>query len=623
MREMIQTLLRQCRPHWLPVLLLVLLTGVVYGQILGYDFLRNWDDNHYVIENADIQGFGWDRLRTIFTSYYVGNYAPAQMLSYMLDYALWGLHPGGYHLTNLLLHLFNGLMLYRLLWVLTLSRLAAWSGAALFLLHPVQVESVVWISQRKNLLALFFFLIAWECYRTYRESARVQGYYAYAASLTALLLALLSKSVAVVFPVAMLLFDHCYPGENRKTSLRDKIPYLLVSVIVAVLAVFSQTPDYSDGRGGGRTGYHGGSPLATFLTMLPVFCSYLRLVVWPFNLSALYDPVIHTGFDGGVLLALILLIGTGCLIYFLYRFDRRLAFWPLFFFLALGPVSQIVPLVTLMNDRYLYFPLIGVAGLLASGIAQAGAVRWLSSFRFMPAVAALLLFFSVLTLKRIDVWCNGITLWSDTVRKSPNVALAWEALGEAYFYNPRPNREAARKAYLRAMELSPRSDISRYNLGLLYMEQNDLEEADKTFRELLRLSPRNVMGVTAYGDLALRRFDYEEAEQRYRKALSLQPEAVQIHRKIGKLMIAMGRVDDARNSFRRIEELQGGYDASNAYDLALVEALAGDTGAAIHWLEQALSRGFSDYAAIMVDEALMPVRVDGRFGELVKKYFPR
>src|SRR5690349_3253633 len=102
------------RPHLVPVLLLVLATFAVYGQILGHEFIYNWDDKHYVLENADIQGFDRDRLAAVFSRYYVGNYAPVQMLSYMLDYALWGLNAGGYLFTNLLLHILNGLLLYRL-----------------------------------------------------------------------------------------------------------------------------------------------------------------------------------------------------------------------------------------------------------------------------------------------------------------------------------------------------------------------------------------------------------------------------------------------------------------------------------------------------------------------------
>ena len=609
------------RPHLLPVLLLMIAAFAVYARMLGHDFLSNWDDNRYILENLDVQGISWPRIRAVFSRYYVGNYAPVQMLSYMFDHAVWGLRAGGYLLTNLVLHFCNTLLLYRLLLRLVGGRLAAWCGAAFFLVHPVQVETVAWISQRKNLLAMLFFLLAWELYIAYRDSG---GRQFYAGSVLALLLALLSKSVAVIFPVIVLLFDYCYPAPTNRYRFRNKVPYLLVAIAAAVIAILSQTPDYTEwGAGGGRAGYHGGSAWATFLTMLPVFCSYIRLIVWPVNLSALYDPAIHKSIDLAVMAALLLLGAILFLVYRLSRYDRRIAFWPLFTIIALLPVSQIVPLVTIMNDRYLYFPLIGVAALTAYAInfiyRQGGGYRVV----VMPIMAIPLILLAMLSFQRINVWRDAATLWSDTVKKAPNSFLAWEALGESLHYTARPNRNEAIIAYRRAIELNPASDISRYNLGVVYTDLNDYASADKILQELLKRSPNNVMGWAAFGDLALRRFEYSEAENRYRKALSLQPEAVQVLQKIGNLMVIMGRIDEARSCYLRIEEIQERSDALNAYELAQVEALAGDTGASIRWLETALQRGYNDFAGIMTDEELTPIISDARFADLVNKYFPK
>ncbi|MBT0666518.1 tetratricopeptide repeat protein [Geobacter pelophilus] len=624
MLDWLKKLYWECSPHFFSVLFLTTAAFAVYGPILGHEFLGNWDDNRYILENFDVQGISWLRIKAVFSRYYVGNYAPVQMLSYMLDYLLWGLWPGGYLLTNLLLHLAASVLLYRFFFQLTEERLAAWSGAALFLLHPVQVETVAWISQRKNLLAMLFFLGAWDCYRLYRDSISQRGRLYFAASVVALLLAVLSKSIAVIFPVVILIYDNCYPSLSARFKVLDKVPYLLVAVAAAALAVLSQTPNYTEwGAGGGRAGYHGGSAMATFLTMLPVFCSYIRLIVWPFNLSALYDPAIHKSIDAYVLAAALVLSVICFLLYRLYKYDRRIAFWPLLAIVALLPVSQIVPLVTLINDRYLYFPMIGVAALLAYGVKLAG-VRWPGRLRpIIISLTILLFFLAGVSMQRIDVWRNGISLWKDTVGKSPKLALAWEGLGEALHYNAQPDYEGAKKAYLRAVELSPDSDITRYNLGLLYTSLNDFANADQVLRELLKRSPNNVMGWAAFGDLALRRSLFTEAETRFRKALSLQPEAVQVHQKIGNLMIVLGRFDEARHCYLRIEEIQGGNDPINAYELARLEALAGDAGGAIRWLETALQRGYGNFAGIMTDEELTPIRSDGRFGDLVTKYFPK
>jgi tetratricopeptide (TPR) repeat protein len=606
------------------MLLLAVATFAVYGRIIGHDFMSNWDDNRYILENPDVLGISWDRIRAVFSHYYVGNYAPVHMLSYMLDYAVWGGWAGGFLITNLLLHTANGLIIFRLFIRLLDDRMAAWFGSALFLLHPVQVETVAWISQRKNLLAMLFFLLAWELYLDYRDSSSDRKRYYFVASLFVLILSLLSKSVAVVFPVALLLFDHCFPPGSEKIRYMDKVPYMFASAVVAMVAILSQTPDYTDwGAGGGRTGYHGGSPFATFLTMLPVFCRYILNILYPINLSAIYDPAIHKSVDLTVTVAFVLLAGIVFLVYRLYKAEPRAAFWLMFAILALVPVSQVVPLVTLMNDRYLYFPMIGVAGLCAHGLKGCGLHRFGRTTIIRGIAMVMLLGISTLSFLRSGVWCDASTLWSDAVAKSPNSWLAWEALGESKLYGKNPHPNEAIKAYLRALEINPGIEITRFNLGVAYTELNDYGNADRILKELLKLSPVNVMGWAAYGDLALRRLDYDEAERCYEKAQKLQPEAVQVRRRIGNLMIITGRFPEARSAFLRIEALQEGNDPLNAYELARVESLAGDTGAASEWLERSLQRGYRNYDGILADQELTPVRSDRRFMLLVNKYFPK
>jgi Tfp pilus assembly protein PilF len=609
--------------HLLPVLLLVVATFVVYGQILGHDFIRNWDDNRYVLENVDIQGFGLDNIKAVFTRYYVGNYAPAQMLSYMLDHALWGLKPGGYLFTNLLLHTLNGLLLYKLFFRLIGGRLAAWSGAALFLLHPVQVETVAWVSQRKTLLAMFFFLLAWKYYIAWREHRSQKARMYYIASLLSLMLAMLSKSIAVIFPVIMVFFDYCYPVGDKRFCWRDKLPYCFVALLAAAVAILSQTPDPTEwGAGGGRAGYHGGSAVTTVLSMLPVFCRYLGMILWPGGLAALYDPRLHPTPDLSVLAAMLLLAAVVYLAVRLFRHERSAGFWPLFFLVALLPVSQIIPLVTMMNDRYLYFPMIGIAALAGYGINFLDLQRRVKSRTLVLIAIIPLLSLAIVSFLRVGVWKEAVILWQDAVSKSPGSALAWESLGEAHHHALRPDREAAKRAYHNAIRIAPGNELSRYNLGTLYIELNDFANADQILWELLQISPQNVMGWAAYGDLAFRQLDYAEAEKRYKRAQELQPEAVQILRKLGNLMVITDRFIEAKSAYLRIEELQGGSDPLNAYELALVESLAGNASESIRWLELALRRGYTDYAAIMNFEELAPVRADGRFPKLMKTYFP-
>ena len=148
------------RPHIFALLILSGVTFALYWQALGHNFLIYWDDNGYVTRNLTIQRVTWENIKTAFTSLYMGNYAPVQILSYMFDYSIWGMRPAGFIFTNILIHIANGILFYYLLTRLSWQRLTACAAALIFLIHPVQVESVVWVSERKNVLSMLFFLLS-------------------------------------------------------------------------------------------------------------------------------------------------------------------------------------------------------------------------------------------------------------------------------------------------------------------------------------------------------------------------------------------------------------------------------------------------------------------------------
>ena len=539
------------RARFLPALLLILATFAVYARTLGHDFLINWDDNAYVTVNSSVHGFSLENIRTVFTSYYAGNYAPLQMLSYMFDFTLWGLNSGGFLLTNIVLHTINGLMLYAILRKSHGERLLAIVGAAIFLLHPVQVESVAWISQRKNLLAMLFMLLSWAAYIRYRNSTEKRGGLAYFVSVAAFLCSLLSKSASVFFPVALLLYDYCFI-EGRKSRLFDKIPFFILAGAAAVLAIQSQSPEVTGWSGidhGGRRSWHGGSPWATLLTMIPVFCSYLRMLVWPAGLSAVYAPSVHLTPDLTVLLSTLMVMAAVYLSWRLYRFDRRFGYWPFFSLVAILPVSQIIPLVTLMNDRYLYFPMIGVAALGGAGVM---AIRGILNERMTLSISILLLMALALTsFQRAGVWKSSRTLWSDAVRKVPGKYDAWEGLGEAYHLSAPVDLKAAEVAYSRAFALYSSNPDNLYNLARVRSEQGDDGKGTVLLKKLLQLNPEHVKGWAVLGDIYFKNGLFKKAEQAYRSAEVLQPEAVEVSLRLGNLYLSEGDFAKARSYFDR------------------------------------------------------------------------
>lgn len=424
-----------CRSHGAPILFLVLTTALVFTPSLRHEFISQWDDSAYILANTAAHGFSGAHLARVFTSYFCGNYAPLHIISYMLDYTLWGMNPAGYILHNIVLHCTGGMLLYALLIRCAFTPLAATAATFIFLVHPVQVESVVWASQRKNVLAMVFFLASFHSYLTYRaHRSPLRCTSGYCLALLLFLCALLSKSVAIILPLALVLYDLAFaPRERAWELVKDKIPFFLVAGAAALVAMDSQTHEHG---WGGRTGYPGGSPLATFATMLPVLGRYLYHLAWPARLSIFYDIPVKQGPDAATALWFVLVGALVWLGIWFYRRHRPLFFWYAFFFLALAPVAQIVPIVTLMNDRYLYFPMLGAAPLVCAVAARLWR-RWRNRTGRLALgltgalVLAALPFF---TVARARVWQSPVTLWNDTVAKAPGLILFRHNLADELFH---------------------------------------------------------------------------------------------------------------------------------------------------------------------------------------------
>lgn len=597
--------------HAVPLLVLVAITFAVFGQVLGHEFITNWDDRMYVVDNPAIKGFSLANVRTIFTTYYVGNYAPVQMLSYMLDYALWGGWAGGFLLTNLVIHVINGLLFYRLLLRFHGERLIAFIGSALFLIHPVQVESVAWVSQRKNVLAMLFFLLAWEYYCRYREAEPGRGRINYLVSVATFFLALLAKSVAVIFPVVIVLFDLCFPAGAVRLRLKDKLPFVLAAAAAAWLALISQ-------EGGGRSGFHGGGPLATFYTMLPVLCRYLGMLFWPVGLSAEYDPQIYQTITPTVAGAMLLLAVIAGACGLLLARNSKVGFWALLFFVGLLPVSQIVPLVTLINDRYLYVPMLGAAALFAVGsdrLLKRSGTRCSGTVRFL--LAGMLLVLTSVSWQRVSVWRDDFALWSDAVAKYPGKATIQSAMGDVLLSRDRV--DDAWQRYELALKLNPLETTALLNLGILYSQKGNLETGQRMLKEVILLDPRNFKGWANLGNNLALQGDYSEAEDAYLRAYGLQPDELKLLVLLGNAALLQRDPVKARKYYLQAEA-RGGDDPEVACGLARTEALAGSPDNALRWLETALQRGFDDLDQLQEFSELAGVRRSAEFTDLVRRH---
>lgn len=582
------------RPHLLPLLLLIALTAIAYSRILGHDFLTDWDDQKYVVQNEAIRGFTPAHIRTAFTSFYMGNYAPFQIVSYMLDYSFWGMKAAGFFLTNIILHVANGILYYFLMVRCSVTRWTASLAVFIFLLHPVQVESVAWVSQRKNLLAMFFFLVAFHLYVKYRERGQRGRYRWYAGSLAAFVIAVLSKSVAVILPLVLLCYDACYFERfSSRKAFKDMFPYMAVAILIVLITLKSQMPGFE----GGRTGFHGGSPLATFLTMLPTFVRYLGLLFYPTGLSVIYDPPIKTVMDGEVLFAMLIALILSAFGYILLRRDKRLFFWISVSILGLLPVAQIIPFSSLMNDRYLYFPMLGVALLVAQGCGAA--VKRTAGKQQKLATAGICLVLAslpVLSFSRAAVWRDSLTLWTDANAKFPNNPNPLFALGETHHQAGR--MEMARTYYLRALAIDTFDKRTLHNISNLFLEINEPEKAKPYMQRLVSAYPQYGEGYLLLGHYYSLAGDLPAAESAIKTALRLEPRS-------GLAMSYLGNVCLARHDYISAgsyynQALSTGWDSAEIrYNFASLEAANGHEEEALRNLEAAFRLGFRDFDGII------------------------
>lgn len=607
------------RVQWYDLSLLIIAGLLFYGRVIGFEVLTNWDDPEYITENPLIREMNWANLKTAFLSGILGNYAPVQTVSYMIDCLLGGgaINPAIFHATNLVLHIANSLLLYWFVIRSAGSRAWAVTAAALFLLHPVQVESVAWLSQRKNLLSEFFFLLAILSYQSYRNAADKRRGIFYGLSIGAAILALFSKVSVVIIPLVLVVYDLTIAARDRrptgKKSFLEKIPFIIVAGLMAFQSSILQTKEL----GGGRVGYHGGSLFATMLTMLDVLTDYARLIIWPANLSIIYTPEIVTTptITSYSMIAVLILIAAACV--YVYRRERSLLFGICLFFIGLLPVSQLIPLVTLMNDRYLYISMIGVAWI-AGGVVQfvrQRRPRWRQTVVMAGLVLGVVLGF--LSYQRSAVWKNSVALWTDATRKQPDNWGVWDALAEAYM--SAGDTEGAAAAYEKVFSMKPDftgEDIKERkalnNAAVLFMDRGQRQKARELLDILTNKYPDYIRGFINLGYLAALDNETGTAEKAYRHALELEPDNTSALMSMGNLCRKKGELKTAHDYFLKAMG-NGGDGPELRFAMASLDASEGKLDEALRNIEMAVGLGYRDVRELQTSHDFDLLRKSPRF----------
>jgi cytochrome c-type biogenesis protein CcmH/NrfG len=510
-----------------PSLALVLVTALTYAGSFDGDFVS--DDIRSIRDNPILRSLDGDHLERIFTGFDGANYMPLKVFSLALDYQLWGPEPWGFHLTNLLLHILTALLVHRILLRLELGAFTALSVALLWAVHPLQVESVAWISERKNVLSGLFFFAAFYVYLSFSEHGRGT---AYLGMLGLYLLALLSKMNTLVLPAVCLAYEVSFRFRLRRRDVLASLPLFLLGAAVAAYNLAG-----SRVHGGP---YHGGSAIVTWLSSSVVVLRYLKNTLLPTDLNFYYDvPLRGSLLDPPVLLSVLSLAGIAVATLWCIRRRQRVAFWVLWFGITLAPMLNLIPFRALMQDRYMYLALLGPVVCLGMGLSWA-ARTWLPRYVAAGLAAAAILGAGALSFQRVEVFDNPVSLWED-----------W-ALRVSYVPADPPHRQRdyeAKVGLLRAAIVrDPASAVAHGNLGALYHEVGNSAYAIARLQRAREFAPENRRVLASLGRAYAQAGRLEEAERALSRAGELDPHAFVTQRALARVLLERGDLEGARRA---------------------------------------------------------------------------
>ncbi len=554
-------------------LFLVIITLAVFWSVKDYEFIH-YDDDLYMVDNSRVQdGLSLESVKWAFSTSHTGNWYPLTWLSLMLDFELYGLSPAGYHWSNLLFHIANTLLLFFLLSGITGAVYKSAFVAALFALHPLHVESVAWVSERKDVLSTFFLMLTMDAYVKFVEKP---GIIKYLFVLIAFSLGLMAKSMLVTLPFVLLLMDF-WPLERfsrrqppdsmiisnqvqsistgHDTSIRrliyEKIPLIALTIPVSMVAIIAQ-------RQAGAL-----QPIEWLpfdMRMANALISYV-LYIWkmliPSNLSVLYPhpgiwpmwQVVLSGLFLGLVSAAVL------------RWGRQYPYLPVGWFWYLGTLVPVIGLLQIgsqaMADRYSYIPLIGLFIMAAWGTADV-----LKKYRYRQAILGSLALISIIgsitvTSQQLRYWQNGITLFRHNIATTTPSYINHYNLGVTLM--DKGDYAEAISEFQKALQLRPDSAAAHNNLGISLYGQGEIQKAVNEYKAALMLKPDH---VNAHMNLAMAFYqqgDLEASISHLRDALRLQPKLAYAHYQLALALKKQGNVEEAKSHYESAIQINPAY----------------------------------------------------------------
>ncbi|MDD5680353.1 MAG: tetratricopeptide repeat protein [Candidatus Omnitrophica bacterium] len=550
------------------VFLIMVLGLALYANSLSGQFI--WDDEVLVRDNLYVRN--WHNMGEIFTSsIWQGSgtvqscdyYRPLQIVSYTINYSLGKLNTVGYHLINILLHIFTALCIYWLICLLFGNKILSLITAVFFVSHPVQVDVVAYISERGNLLAMLFALLSFIFYIKLLHKNKITFYVITALSY---LLAILSKENSLILPFLLLLYHYAF---RKKIRYSKFLPFLLIAFayILSRITILRFAPFYI-------------YPITAVFSRIAGFfvaiTNYIRLLIFPFGLHMEYGDKLFRLTDPKAFL--------GAAIAFLsiyYAFKKRktnpLIFFSIcWFFLALLPVSNIYPIGAYMAEHNLYVPSMGFFLILAYGLSNLLKFEDLRIIS-IAAIAVLTIFYSFLTIVQTNYWKNPITFYERTLRYNPDSARVNNNLGN--MYNNMGNHEKAFQLYKKAIQIDPNFVDVYFNIGKAYESIGMREEAIKSFARAIELNPEHWSAYNELGLMCNESNKNEEAIRLFERAIEANPRYAQPYINLGMLYAKIGKKEDAVRLYEMAIQLNP-YIGDSYYNLANLYLKYGEKGKA-------------------------------------------
>jgi tetratricopeptide (TPR) repeat protein len=568
--------------------------ALLFWPVVTFDFVV-LDDSFYLLNNFHVnRGFTWEGWRWCFNAGYSANWHPLTWMSHMLDCQLYGLKPGGHHATNVLLHALNSMLLFLVLQRMTGAFWRSAMLAALFAWHPLHVESVAWVAERKDVLSGLFFILTIWAYVRYAEERQAQGAKRnifYAAAVLLFALGLMAKPMLVTLPFVLLLLDWWPLGRVRQLAaapgspagkaagrprmgrlLLEKAPFLVLSGVSCVLTIHAQ---HLGGAISSLTDYSLQSRLSNSLV---AYFRYVAKVLWPDNLSVMYVFNRHLPYWEPVAAAFFLVAISAVAA----RFWKTRPYFLMGWLWYLGTLVPVIGLVQVggqaMADRYTYLPSIGLFVLFIWGACDL--VRgWRHGPAFLGGLAwAALLACALLTGQQIQYWRNGGTLFAHSLEVDPDNFMARSYYASYLLGNHQLER--ARVECEKSIRLESKYETAHGILGNVLLLEEKYDQAARELAIALQMDPASSQGRFFYGMALLGQDRHAEAEQQFEIVLAADPVFPDAHYGLGRVLVKLGKPNEALAQFTEALRLAPRHPDAR-FQLAVLLAAQGKTAQAV------------------------------------------